>query len=496
MIGKLVRILYLDIDCLRPDHLGCYGYHRNTSPNIDKLAAEGLRFDNVYVSDAPCLPSRSALFSQRFGAKTGIVNHGGARATPYSDGIGRGFGDSFGRTSWMRAFRDAGYFTASVSPFAERHAAWHFYAGFREVVNTGKRGLENADEIFSSASDWLDRNGANDSWFLHVNFWDPHTPYRAPEDFGDPFKKTPLPNWYNDEVRKQHYELPGPHSAQESMGFEDESNKWGAKFPRQPFSIDSMDEARRMFDGYDTGVAHADKYCGLILEKLDALGIRDSTAILLSADHGENLGELNVYGDHQTADHFTCRVPAVLVYPGKTEQFAGLVDTGLHYQVDVGATLLTLAGGTCFPNWDSKEFSSALSSNDGGRSELVLSQAAWACQRSVRFEHSGKSYLWMRTYHDAYHGYEEEMLFDLTNDVHEQNDIAGKKPKVCAEGRRLLEEWRREHLGGVHPDPLDEVMKEGGPFHVRGKLGAYLKRLRSTGREQWANLLAGKHSID
>ncbi len=55
-----MKILFLDLDTLRPDHLGCYGYHRNTSPNIDKIAENGVRFNNYYCSDAPCLPSRAA----------------------------------------------------------------------------------------------------------------------------------------------------------------------------------------------------------------------------------------------------------------------------------------------------------------------------------------------------------------------------------------------------------------------------------------------------
>ena len=62
-----MRILYIDIDSLRPDHLGCYGYHRNTSPHIDALAERGIRFDNVYVSDAPCMLSRMASWSGRCG---------------------------------------------------------------------------------------------------------------------------------------------------------------------------------------------------------------------------------------------------------------------------------------------------------------------------------------------------------------------------------------------------------------------------------------------
>ena len=55
-----MRILYIDIDTLRPDHLGCYGYHRQTSPNIDAIARRAGVFENVHASDVPCLPSRTA----------------------------------------------------------------------------------------------------------------------------------------------------------------------------------------------------------------------------------------------------------------------------------------------------------------------------------------------------------------------------------------------------------------------------------------------------
>ena len=61
-----MRLLYLDIDTTRADHLGCYGYPRRTTPNLDHLAAQGLRLDNCYVSDAPCLPSRASMFLGQF----------------------------------------------------------------------------------------------------------------------------------------------------------------------------------------------------------------------------------------------------------------------------------------------------------------------------------------------------------------------------------------------------------------------------------------------
>lgn len=86
-----MRILYIDIDSMRPDHLGCYGYHRNTSPNIDEVAEDARRFTNYYATDAPCLPSRTAFFTSRFGIHTGVVNHGGTNAEPREAGPRRAF---------------------------------------------------------------------------------------------------------------------------------------------------------------------------------------------------------------------------------------------------------------------------------------------------------------------------------------------------------------------------------------------------------------------
>ena len=168
--GTKMRILYIDLDSQRPDHLGCYGYHRNTSPNVDAIAAQGVRFDNVHVSDAPCLPSRTALWSGRHGIHTGVINHGGVAADPFLEGEGRKFRSMWGQTNWMTCLRNAKHHTATISPFGERHSAWHWYAGFNEIFNTGKSGQETADEVAPVALDWINKNARRDDWFLHVNF--------------------------------------------------------------------------------------------------------------------------------------------------------------------------------------------------------------------------------------------------------------------------------------------------------------------------------------
>ena len=485
-----MRILYIDVDSQRPDHFGCYGYHRDTSPNIDRIAQQGVRFDNYYVSDAPCLPSRTAMWSGRFGFHNGVINHGGVAADPFIEGKSRGFRSKLGMTNWMWHLRQLKHKTATISPFGERHSAWHWYAGWNEIFNTGKGGIERADEIAPVALDWIAKNARNENWFLHVNMWDPHTPYRTPESWGNPFKNSPLPAWLTEEVRTQHWNSGGPHSAREVCGYDDpESTTW----PQQPVRCDSMDEVRRMFDGYDRGVRYADEHIGKLFNALADQNVLDETVIIISADHGENLGELNIYGDHQTADQITSRVPLIVKWPRITS--AARVDTALHYHFDFAATMIELLGGTVPENWDGRSFADSFrAGTESGRAFLVLSQGAWSCQRAVRFD----DWLAIHSYHDGYHGFPAMMLFDVKNDPHEQHDLAAKQSQVVKEAMSMLENWEAEMLrtATTPVDPMKTVLAEGGPFHTRGYLGEYLKRLRATGRSEFADRLYQRHASE
>jgi arylsulfatase A-like enzyme len=485
-----VRILYVDIDTQRPDHLGCYGYHRDTSPNIDRIAAEGVRFERCYASDTPCLPSRTALLTGRFGIHNGVVGHGGTAADPFIDGPAREFWSRLGITSVPGRLGGAGHHTVTISSFAQRHSAFHWHAGFRESIGVGKAGMERADEVAALALDWIGRNAERENWFLHVHLWDPHSPYRTPESYGDPFASDPLPAWLDEEVRKRHWQGCGPHSAQESLGFQ-ENPAWLERFPRQPQQIDSMQAVRRLFDGYDTGVRFADDHVGRLLDALASARVLDETAIMISGDHGETLGELDIYSDHQTADEFTTRVPMILRWPGMAG--GGRVDRALHYQIDVAASVVELAGGRASRSWDARSFADAFrEGREEGRDSLVLGQGAWTCQRAVRFD----DWICIRTYHDGYHAFPDVMLFDLAQDPHEQEDRAETEPAVVASALARLEEWHADMMRtATHPvDPFWTVLREGGPYHVRGRLPAYLDRLRATGRPHWADHLERTHT--
>ena len=481
-----MRILYYDIDTLRADHLGCYGYCRDTSPNIDRMASEGVRFGNCYASDTPCLPSRASLFGGRFGIHSGVVNHGGLAADPRLEGRDRAFRMAASRHSWIMAMRQAGFYTVSFSPFAERHSAWWFYHGWREMTNTGKGGGETADEVVPHALRWLDEHATEDNWFLHVNTWDPHTPYRTPLDYGDPFKGQPLDEWLTEEMIREHFNGYGPHSAQDPAHMGPNNTE---RFPRVPAQIACMDDYVKWIDGYDTGIRYTDDHLGLILAELERQNVLDDTVVIISTDHAENQGELNIYGDHHTACQGTARVPLILRWPGLP---SGRADGALHYQTDLAATIIELAGGKVPGEWDGRSFAPAFrEATEDGRDTVVASNCAWSCQRGVRWD----DMLLLRTYHDGLKDLAPTLLFNIADDPHMTRDLCAAQPAALNDGLARLHEWTTEMMltSDSDIDPLWTVIREGGPLHTRDQLGTYCKRLRATGRGHHADALMARH---
>jgi arylsulfatase A-like enzyme len=498
-----LRILYLDLDALTPSHLGCYGYCRNTSPTIDSLAKRGVRCTNVYASDAPCLPSRTAFYSGRFGIQTGVVGHGGTAAQPKIQGPDRDFRDHFDNHGLARQLQHAGYHTAMISPFGQRHAAWHFYAGFNEIHNTGGGGSEPAEVVMPVVDKWLDDNAAKDQWYLHVNFWDIHTNYRTPLDYGEPFESDPLPDWMTQEMLDRHVKKTGPHSALDVGMWKDGDQE---KFPRTVDRIDSMENLKKWINGYDTAIRYVDDKIAEMLAKLEAAGVLDDTMIVVSADHGENQGELGIYGEHGTADQGTCNIPMIVAGPGIKK---GVVDDGLHYNIDFTPTLMDLHGREKHEIWDGESYAKTLQTGENqGRSEVIISQCAHVCQRSVRFDVDGHKWLYMRTYHDGCHLFPDHMLFDLAADPHEQNEISADHPEVVREGAFRLSEWHAKQMHKMPQDkvdPLWTVIEEGGPYHANtgeprgslyhsGGLDSYIERLEVTGRSDGAAALRKQYA--
>lgn len=445
-------------------------------------AGNGIRFDQYYCSDAPCLPSRAALVSGMYGIRNGAVGHGGTAADRRCTGPDRSFTDRIDANNFHHIFRKAGMHTTSVSTFAERHSSYWFQAGFHECYNVGSYGGESGEKILPVALDWLQRNRDRDNWFLHVHFWDPHTPYRAPASFGNPFENEQMDTWITEEIFQQHLKHVGPHGINELNMYNDNTNP---NFPRMPGKAVDLKGLKQVVDGYDCGISYADYLVGQLIATLKQQGIYDDTAIILTSDHGEDMGELGIYCEHGVADYAVCRIPMIIKWPGGAK---GLSDSGLHVSLDMLPTMADLLGVAHCDNWDGQSYADTiLEGEEHGRESIVISQMAHVCQRSARFG----DWLYMRTYHDGYHLFDREMLYNVREDPHEQHDVKDQHPELCAKGAKIILDWHDEQMmkSDSQIDPMWTVMKEGGPFHTKGNLDEYLKRLDETGRTEGADRL-------
>lgn len=157
-----MKIIYVDVDTLRPDHTGPYGYQRPITPNLDRLAEKSVRFDRYYCSDSPCLPSRTALMSGQFGITNGVIGHAGTAARFRLDS---GHRPQPGRPLLGQHLTSHGYLTAAVSSFAERHRAYYFMGNFQQNIQAEPLvGDEPAELITDTAIEWIRKNRDVGDW--------------------------------------------------------------------------------------------------------------------------------------------------------------------------------------------------------------------------------------------------------------------------------------------------------------------------------------------
>ena len=437
-----MRIVHFDIDSLRPDHLGCHGYPRPTSPNIDRVAAAGVRFDRCYASDSPCMPSRAAFVTGRFGRNNGVVTHGERWNTPNIPQHAYG-GPLDDYPLLPIHLRKHGLDAVGFSTFPVRHMASWFSLGWSEFHTPSLDcGGEYAGEVVGRVLDWLGRNEGRDDYFLYVNLWDPHRIYKDDlHEWAERFEGVPpADDWPDEAAIARHQDHVGPFTA---------NRQGGAEHTRlMPDAVRSRDDVRRMIDGYDAMIAYTDHHVGRVL---DAVG--DDAAVVVTADHGDAFGEHGVYSDHCLAHEPVQRVPLIVRWPG----VAPAVRDDLVYQLDWTATLCDLIGGGVPGGLDGASLAGVLRGEQGpGRSELFLGHGLYALQRAVRTDR----HLLLRTYHPhEFEHLKDVELYDVSVDPHLTQDLAGREPAVAADLLRRLEGWLAEQAGKPFAieDPLLRV---------------------------------------
>ncbi|MBD3182221.1 sulfatase-like hydrolase/transferase [Candidatus Poribacteria bacterium] len=447
-----MRIVFFDIDCLRPDHLGCYGYNRPTSPAIDSIAEQGVRFGHYYCGSSPCLPSRTAWSSGRFGIRNGVISNHGAGAKFHIRTRNYG-GPQPENEMLMRQLRRHGYDTISFSNFADRHNALWFMYGWSEYHTPNlKGGAETAEEVNEKVIPWLKQNATRDNYLLHINYWDAHRCYKMNESWADRFKDFPVEQeWPDEDEVKTLMEIKGPFTATGQFGDKK------SPFPLMPDTVSSRKDFEHMITGYDASIAYVDHYVKMVLDELESQGVLEDTAIIISADHGDAFGEHGIYSDHVCADECIHRIPLIIKWPGVSA--VDIQDDSFLYNVDLPATLCDLLNIPDPEDWDGSSFKENMKGNNGlDRDYLVWDHGLYTVQRAVRT----KTHLMIRTYDSFNYPFEPVELYDMVNDPYQTENIRDKQPEIVTNCDHYLAEWIHQQRAKGHciPDPAQEILRE------------------------------------
>lgn len=312
------------------------------TPNLDRIAQQGVRFENAYAASAICCPSRAALACGRFPHQTGYWDN----CLVY-DGA---------RSSWMRRLREAGHQVASIGKlhyrsteddngFSEELAPMHIVDGVgglvsllrwsnEEPVLTGQWELYSQQSCVGTsvyqdfdrrvselAIDWLERHAADHHpWALFVSYPSAHPPFSVPQRFWDmyPVDEMPLPVKFRPGERLEH---PALTHLRHTLGY-----------PR----LEDETLLRRVAAGYFGLVTHLDEQIGAVMQAAERLKLTDTTRLVYTSDHGESFGNNGLMGKFQLLETGAA-VPLLMCGPDIPQ---GKVATEIVSHVDLFPTLL------------------------------------------------------------------------------------------------------------------------------------------------------------
>lgn len=459
------NILLITVDTLRADHLSSYGYPRRTTPNLDRLAAEGVRFDQTAVQWPKTTPSFASMFTATYSKDNDIVRRVGIPVSCRFEML-------------AKVLKRRGYSTQAVVSNGALGSEFNFDQGFDTYVETWKLTSSHAggdpnhaEAVTRLAIGLLDGLGrdarAGRPWFLWVHYIDPHFPYQPPGKWRDRFQ--------------------GDHFADRSrkVPISDRPKQQMAGIGREQV-LDGHGDLAFYVARYDAAVAYADAQIGELLAEMRRRGLLGRTLTAFTSDHGESLGEHAYYFDHGRFGFQTClRVPLILHYPGV---LAPRVDRQPVELLDLAPTLLEAAGAS-LPGGAWKQGHSLTSRLRGlapaavaGPAPLAFSEAGWETnnkwQKAVR---DGRFKLLVaQTYHEqrwiAGEGV-EFALYDLAADPLETQNVADRHPADLERLKHALWAWDRAPKLDVETDPPTPTCRPGQPKQIDPQTRALLHSL-------------------
>jgi choline-sulfatase len=400
------HVLVITIDTLRADRLGCYGNDRVATPNMDRLAREGAIALNASVPAPITRPSHVSIFTGLSPAQHGI-----------RDNISRALAPDV--PTLAEAFKAAGFETAGFVSSIVLSSQSGLNRGFDEFADRFELGADAADEArfldilenrgdvaVGGATRWLERH-AHARTFVWVHLYDPHAPYEPPEPYA-------------------------------------------SRYANQP---------------YDGEVAWSDELVGRLDAALTRLGIRDSTLVALTSDHGEALGEHGESVHGFFLYEATLRVPLLLRGPSIR---AGTRISAVARSVDVFPTLLDLSGVPA-PKMTRAPAGRSLASIARGAVTSVDEVPAFAESLTPRIHYSWSDLRSVREGRWKFILAPRSELYDLERDPGEQNNLADAEPARA----RALSNALNRHLASEEPAASTRAAQAGDvPTELVEKLAA------------------------
>ncbi|MFP4499927.1 MAG: sulfatase [Candidatus Hydrogenedentota bacterium] len=300
-------VLIFLIDTLRLDHLGCYGYARDTSPHLDAFAEDALRFTQLLPASSWTRPSVASLLYGVAPARHGAHDHVDVRRP--------------GMPALADSLEEAGYHSAAFMTNVNCLPAWNMGTEFDRLVDIDSANWEKSDrdtdcvDAFIGALDVLD----DVPWFAYVHTMAPHGPYAPPAPYDRRF-------------------------ASQDVGEREPVEIVGHEYPSKQAAIDL----------YDGEVAYADAEFGRAIAALRERDLYDDALIIVLSDHGEEFWEHGGTDHGMTLYEEQLRVPLLIKLPGN--EHAGAVRHGLVEMQDIAPTILESLGLPPEPRFDGRSF--------------------------------------------------------------------------------------------------------------------------------------------